>query len=90
MERKLSKFAVGDQITTHGKVKNWAIGNDKKLITEKVFSITENHNGIEYKTHECNCIKEELVIDPKDAKKIALKFLAECMIVIAGKEEPCH
>ena len=90
MERKLSKFAVGDQITTAGKIKNWAIGNDKELNTEKIYSITENEDGIFYKTHRVTALSEQQAFDPKDAKKIALKFLSERIIVIAEKEEPCH
>jgi hypothetical protein len=86
MDRKISKFAVGEEITTLGKIKNWAIGNDVELRTEKIYSITENEDGITYKTHQVSTYEEDSVCYPADAKKIALKFLAERMIIISESE----
>ena len=89
MDRKLSKFAVGDEITTTHSIRNWATGHSNELNIEKIYSVVEDRRGITYRTTESRDYHQELVVDPKDAKKIALKFLSECMIVIAGKEEPC-
>lgn len=87
VDRKISKFTVGEEITTIGKIKNWAIGNDAELRTEKIYSITEDQDGITYKTHQVGTYKEDSVCCPADAKKIALKFLAERMIIISASED---
>lgn len=83
MDRKISKFAVGEEITTLGKIKNWAIGNDAELRTDKIYSITEDKDGISYKTHQVSTYKEGHVFYPAESKKMALKFLAERMIIIS-------
>jgi hypothetical protein len=85
MDRKISKFAVNDEITTRQSVRDWATGK-KNLNIYRVHSVTEDSRGITYRTTACNDVHEELVIDPKDAKPMALKFLAECMIKISTSE----
>ena len=86
MDRKISKFAVGDEITTLQAIRNWATGKDTTLATAKVYSITEDHSGIHYRTTTSHDHHQELVVSPGEAKGIALKFLAERMIKISEQE----
>ena len=99
MDRKISKFAVGDEITTLQSIRNWATGKDTTLATAKVYSITEDHRGIHYRTitsHDgihyrtitSHDHHQELVVSPGEAKGLALKFLAERMIKISEQEDP--
>lgn len=88
MDRKISKFAVGDEITTLQSIRNWATGKDTTLATAKVYSITEDHRGIHYRTENCHDHHQELVVSPGEAKGLALKFLAERMIKISEQEDP--
>lgn len=86
MERKISKFAVTDEITTRQSIRDWASGKHDQLNIYKVHSVTEDHRGITYRTATRHDVHEELVVDPKEAKPMALKFLAERMVIISTAE----
>ena len=76
-------------ILVTGEEKEWAIRTDEKLRSEIVEQITENEDGFRYQTSSGGYYNEDQVFPVSDAKKIALKFLAECMIILAEKESPC-
>ena len=87
MERKISKFAVGDKVITSGWIKTWAIGTDEEPRAELVEQITEDDGGFKYRTTRGGYYNEDQVFPINDAKPMALKFLSERMIKISSVEE---
>lgn len=92
MERKLSKFAVGDKFTTRTRIIEWACGGDTEPQTYTVSMIIEDKDGFVYRAASGSTIHEKETLIPLEAKNAALSWLLERAKIIAnhGEEQPCN